>query len=164
MRFLSVILFLSVAVAFAPQAEAKSEFVDVIATHLGLRYQPPCRLCHIQGTTGAGTIQTPFGTSILAHGLTSGEGTVGPALDALAMDGTDSDGDGRSDIAELSADQDPNTAVDVPLGPGGPTYGCRLAPGSSSEGKPALAGVLGALVALVLVRRRRGRARQSPKG
>jgi hypothetical protein len=161
LRLLSSAAAVAAVVALSPRpAAAKREFVDLIATHLTLPYEPPCRLCHIQGTTGSGTIQTPFGVSMLAHGMTKSGETVTPALDAMAADRTDSDGDGRPDIDELAADEDPNTAVNVPLGPGGPTYGCAVGPGrpASAGGAAALSAVL-AMVAIGRRRRRRTRAR-----
>ena len=51
---------LAVAVTLAltagsPAVHAKEQFPGEIAGDLGLDYTPPCRLCHIQGTTGAGS-------------------------------------------------------------------------------------------------------------
>ena len=66
--------------------------VDYFTPHLG--YTPPCRLCHIDGTTGSGSVQTPFGISMLAHGLTSGQSTSRPRSWPSKADGVDSDGDG----------------------------------------------------------------------
>jgi hypothetical protein len=119
-----------------------------------LSYTPPCRLCHIDGTTGSGSVQTPFGISMLAHGLTEDRNTLTAALEALNTDAVDSDGDGVSDIDELIANTDPNTSADVPLSPSGPSYGCELAPRSPGLPRPGFgATVAGALV--VLRRRRR---------
>jgi MYXO-CTERM domain-containing protein len=155
LRLAAAFAFSLVVLAAAP-AWAKDQFPGIIRADpdLGIHYDPPCRLCHIQGTTGAGSISTPFGTSMLAHGMTQDEATIMPALTALGADGTDSDGDGESDIWELQHDTDPNTPADATLSDGDPKYGCSTAGVSRAD---ALAGA--ALAALVLAgarRRRRG--------
>jgi hypothetical protein len=116
---------------------------------------PPCRLCHIQGTTGSGTIQTPFGVSMLAHGLSGSNTSVVSALGAPGMDKVDSDGDGTTDVTELDRLSDPNTAANVmwaqePT----PTYGCGVASGSRGGWLAASASILAALFVLRRTRRR----------
>jgi hypothetical protein len=100
---------------------AHPRFPGAIQQHLGLRQSPSCSLCH-GSTAGGGPVVQPFGKAMLAAGLSgaSDDQGVAAALDQLESDGTDSNGDGISDIESLKMEPplDPN--------PGGEPikYGC----------------------------------------
>ena len=105
------LVLLAVILLAAHEAHASPGYPTAIVERLGIFYSPPCSLCHVEGKTGPGTAETPFGRSARAHGLEGGDvGLVGIALDALARDGIDSDRDGITDIQELIAGTDPNLA------------------------------------------------------
>jgi hypothetical protein len=107
-------------------ASAMSTFPGEIQSHLQLSSAPQCTLCH-GSISGGGAIVQPFGNSMLAAGLTmSGGSSLTNALDTLAKNKTDSDGDGAPDIDELKAGANPNPDKTPP------EYGCgaKIAPGS----------------------------------
>ena len=106
------------------------------------RTLPACTLCHETESGGFGTVTTPFGKSMMARGLVAQNlASLDTALDALAAEHTDSDGDGVPDIGELQAGSDPNVAGGGSVTP--PSYGCFDA--SGQPGSPL------ALLPLVLV-------------
>jgi len=104
-------------------ARASSTYPAEVRAHLGLSSTPDCSLCHANGQTGFGTVTTPFGTSMRARGLVAQNiQSLDTALDALAAENTDSDGDGIGDIDELKAATNPNSAGGGVVPP--PSYGC----------------------------------------
>lgn len=93
------------------QAHASVGFPAVMKNHLSLAQPPACAVCHTNGITGMGTVNTPLGSALRAAGLEAGdEAALSAALDALQSAGTDSDGDGTGDVAELMAGRNPNVA------------------------------------------------------
>ena len=165
-RSIAAAAFAFAAFVIPRVASATPNFPDAIKTHLVLAAPPPCAICHNGGITGRGTVTTPFGKSMRAHGLVAfDETSLVSALDQLASGKVDSLGDGTVDIDDLKAGRDPN----APDGDGGanvhvdtpviPAYGCgaHVAP-TNAAGDPW--GVLGAVIvggALLVSRTRRSR-------
>lgn len=146
---------LLLALAASP-ALATGNFPGEIKSHLQASTTPSCALCHSNGVTGRGTVNTPFGTAMRERGLVAGDAnSLRTALDRLRTDNRDSDSDGTTDVDELKAGTDPN-ASSTGGGTGGgsnnpqPAFGC----GASATGGMALAQLAG-LSALVALRRRR---------
>jgi hypothetical protein len=149
-------LLLSGAVFLAGTAFASPPFPPEIRTHLSLSQTPDCSLCHVNGQTGFGTVNTPFGKSMRARGLLAGSiASLDTALDALAAERTDSDGDGTPDIDELKAGTDPNVAGGGSFPP--PTYGCFTITGQPRS--PL--GIVPVLLAALLLRMRSRRSSRS---
>jgi len=125
---------------------AMPTFPGDIQSYLHLSYTPQCTLCH-GSVTGGGPVVQPFGEAMLAAGLTvSGGSSLTNALDTLAKNKTDSNGNGIPDIDELKAGTNPNPDK-TPL-----QYGCgaKIAPGSPLGWQVPIF----ALTAIVLFRRR----------
>ena len=141
----------------APVARAKKEFPGEIAQHLGAKTNPPCGLCHEYGKTGNATLVTPFAWSMRARGMSNG-GSILEALDRVAADKVDSDGDGALDVDEIVAGSDPNSPDSTPGHPGtvgDPQLGCSVA--GEARGDP-LFWLVAALLVLGLGTRRRERS------
>lgn len=149
----------------ASPAAAMEGYPLEVRDHLSLGYAPPCSLCHAKGNPGGGTVVTPFGWSMRARGLVVEDNdSVHKALDSLKADNVDSDGDGQSDIAELSASTDPNSSGPVPF-PNGeqPGYGCGgHAPDPNERGEGAIPPL--AIAALYFLRRKWKRSLSTKEG
>lgn len=154
-------------------ARASVTFPEALRQQLGLAEiagtPPGCQLCHRDDAGGVKTAIKPLGRSLLQAGAASGSvPSLQAALASLEANGTDSDGDGQGDIAELRAGTDPNVP-DAVLGEGGaaagimpcppppiplPETGCNLATAAA----PTSAGLtLAGFAWLALLRRRRQR-------
>lgn len=156
---------LLVALAALP-AFATAEFPGAVQAHLSLAAPPPqsCGLCHTNGITGAGTVNTPIGRALRMNGLVANDtASLIAALDALEATGTDGDADGVGDVAELRAGTNPNVAEASPDGgTGGGTGGGAGGGGGGEALPPPKFGCGGTVVpglavaaALALLRRRR---------
>lgn len=148
-------LFVGIAgvVALAGPVAAKEEFPRQIARHLGNAPEPHCGTCHEYGKTGSDTLVTPFAWAMRARGLT-GERDLLTALDRVATDEVDSDGDGTTDVAELRAGTDPNSSSSAPGNKSDAQLGCAVAAASAADRSTALGLVVAGMIGLVIRRRR----------
>ena len=154
MRHLTWLCVLFGLLLSASAARALPEYPALIEAQLGLASAPACNICH-SSTAGGGPVSQPFGQAMQAAGLNRSADSLPGALDQLALDGTDSNGDGIPDIEGLKMGIEPLAAKPALK------YGCggaRIAPG-----QPAASQVLPfALVTLLLLVRRRGSRHPAP--
>ena len=155
---------LGIALLGALQANASADFPNVVKSHLSLAQPPACALCHTNGITGMGTVNTPVGDALQAFGLAAGDDTsLVSALDALQSAGTDSDGDGTGDVSELKSERNPNvsdgSAADggTPVTDGGSSSGTPPPPkfGCGANAAPGASGLVAVGVLLHWLSRRR---------
>ncbi len=173
--------FAFVTLLFPALADASPEFVGELQEQLQMQCTPRCSVCHTSNPGSAGTATQPFAVTMKNAGLAPGDiDTVGPALESLKgpdkdepSDDIDSDGDGVSDLSELTTgvEADPNDPDSVALAARDPSvpgageacelvdYGC----GAHVARQPtAPAGVWmtvgAAVVILTLALRRRSRS------
>ena len=149
----------SLLLLLAFPAWASDTYPGAIQARYSLAAPPPesCSLCHTNGITGVGTVNTLFGKAMRMRGLISGDvASLNAALDALAAANVDSDGAGVTDVAELMAGTSPNVNGSGTGGGSGGGGGSTVLPppryGCGAEVVPGLA-FLAAL--LPLLRRRR---------
>src|SRR5215472_1204441 len=86
-------------------ANATPNFPPGIEQDLDLKAAPDCAVCHTDGDQGGlGTVNTPFGKSIRAHGVVAYDvGSLDKALSEMETDGVNSAGACLDDIDELKA-------------------------------------------------------------
>lgn len=106
-------------------ALASPSFPVAVEAAVGMPCTPSCVLCHETALGGSGTASQEFAFSLMAAGLVAADDTsVAPALAAIDAAASDMDGDGLSDIDELTFGSNPNAGGDdfcaVPI----PQYGC----------------------------------------
>jgi len=122
---LFAIVFSLGAIFFARSASASPTFPDAVKRALSLSYSPPCALCHEGGRTGAGTVTTPFGRAVRDRGAAAGnDASLIAAVQKIAADKIDSDGDGVTDGEELKHGTDPNSKGGASLDTPEIGYGC----------------------------------------
>lgn len=144
------------ASASYPEALRKQLELDAIAGA-----GPGCQLCHKDDAGGVRTATKPFGRAVISAGATGGSiPSLLAALDTLEAQGTDSDGDGEPDIAELRSGTDPNVGMDgsVPEEVPPPEVGCGVV-----SRDPSSTFALLPLVALLLSRAWRSRRGSSAR-
>ncbi|HVY31328.1 MAG TPA: thrombospondin type 3 repeat-containing protein [Polyangiaceae bacterium] len=145
-------LCLTGLVAGSARARASETFPPLLKANLELSQLPyppkGCQLCHQTDDGGAMTATKPFGRAMLKAGTVGGSPpSMIAALHALEADGTDSDGDGTPDIAELRAGSDPNVPAEgamvvtkeIPL----PETGCSMTRVDGAAGTWSLWVVIG---------------------
>jgi|GEM_PF-1954611 len=156
-RFHAQFLGVLAGLLFTHVAHSTPNFPSAVQQVLGATAAPQCRICHLCGITGRGTVNTPWGVAMRSRGLQAfDETSLANALAAMELDGVDSDSDGIIDVDAVRVGSDPNPsglcdAEDETI----PRYGCvgQISP----VGPPANNLVLGAgaLVALLARRSRR---------
>jgi hypothetical protein len=155
--------------AYATPCFAWPEYPQVVQDTLHLQTPPDCILCHTSDVGGAGTATKPFARTLEQFGLGAAldPGLLASALDQVQTCKTDSDGDGISDVDEITNDGDPNDGQGTPTSQCGDVYtgplaqtGCSLRPGAPTSSLFVLLG--GAAFAWSVVqRRRKARVRRS---
>jgi hypothetical protein len=157
-RTLSRIAVVSVGLlggaSWTASAQASRQFPSAISDALGMPCAPNCTICHATEAGGSGTVVKAFGRAAWIAGPIVKEDvdSLRRALSNMAKANPpiDSDGDGVTDLAELTAGNDPNSKGDARIC--GPNYGCgahisRVPPARSGTAL-AIAGSVAALMGL----------------
>ncbi len=137
-------------VLLASVAWGSSLYPSELQSLSGSSCEPACTVCHSTNSGGSGTVVQPFGTAMVARGLTGGSNTAGlaAAYTQLIDDQVDSDGDGVADAEAIADDIEPNDGGS--LCGDNPVFGCL----SHGPAMPGL-GLLGLFVVAIRRTRRR---------
>jgi hypothetical protein len=139
---------------WSASAQASQEFPSALSDALGMPCAPNCTVCHATPLGGTGTVVKKFGIAAWVAGplVKQDAKSVRTAIDKMRATNPpiDSDGDGESDIVELTTGNDPNSEGEARIC--GPNYGCgahisRVPPARSGTAL-AIAGSVAALMAL----------------
>jgi hypothetical protein len=150
----SAIAMLAAVMLSALPASASETYPRTLEAELELSCAPACTLCHDTMAGGSLTANRPVGIALRRLRLVSGDPQqLIQVIAQLEANGTDSDGDGTGDVAELRAGGNPNDRDNAPLGcytppPAEEDGGCALAAGARSGGLPLITGLL--IAALML--------------
>lgn len=111
----------SSALLTAAYGGASQSYAPRLAVALQLEAEPPCTLCHRTNDGGDGTVNSPFGRSVIEHGALGNNdlGSLDAALVSMHTQRTDSDGDAVADLVELQRGEDPNVPRPAPEPPDG---------------------------------------------
>jgi hypothetical protein len=143
----------------ALSASASPTYPEALAGQLELGCAPACTLCHDSTAGGPATANRPFGITARRLGLFSGNTEqLFQVIAQMEANGTDSDGDGTGNVAELRAGGNPNDPGTTPLGCYTPPAeedggGCAISPVTGRTRLSLVAGVF--VVAMLLLRRAR---------
>lgn len=140
----------------SPSARASGAYPGTIGTKYSVT-APQCTLCHNNPAGGGGTATQPFAATMKGLGLAGG-GDTAKLTATLDANTNDTDGDGKSDVDEIKAGEDPNVSGGTPVEP--PSYGCIEQNGSiagtrSQSPRLASMAVAGLLAGFLFFRRRR---------
>jgi hypothetical protein len=162
---------LAVGLFAAPVAKADPGAPAFVQQRFNLPCTPQCTLCHSDNNGQYGNIRPAtkpgggLGPGFILTlrdkcGFVPTDKTTWPtAFDQLQKFAFDTDGDGKTDYAELSDGEDPNDGT-AGASLCGPTYGCvRVAPGTSVDGFALVASGAVLFFGIALVRRRRSAGR-----
>jgi len=146
-------LTLFAACSAAASARALPEFPQELQDATDAPCSPHCNICHRDDYAGGGTVDQPFAISMERIGGLGHD--VARAVERLRQNDVDSDGDGTSDIEEISRGDDPNTAYDA--GICGPMVGCAAVSPSATGTQTTWC--VGLAILWYALRRRRSHSR-----